>query len=81
MYTGTQQLIEDIAYCKEALGCNKKEIDELMNAANDLTLNTQYFVEEFIFGGENVMKYHREDYMDLDVFNEIHGIYFEEVEE
>ncbi len=75
-----EQLTEDIAFCTQTIGCNAKETDELINAAEILGLNVQYFCEEFIFGGENVMKYHREDYMDLDVFNEIHGIYFEEVD-
>jgi len=79
--TQFDQLTEDIAYCTQALGCNSEETDELIHSAEVLTLNVRYFVEEFIFGGNDVMKYHREDYMDLDVFNEIHGIYFEEVED
>ena len=83
MHTVFGQLTEDIAFCKHVLGCSNKETDELINAAGTLGINAQYFCEEFIVApeGQNCMKYQREDYMDLDVFNEIHGIYFEEVEE
>jgi len=65
------------------LGCNAEQTDELIGAAEALTINAEYFCEEFIVAPEdqNCMKYQRDDFMDLDVFNHTHGIYFEEVEE
>tara|TARA_B100000700_G_scaffold312225_1_gene395511 strand:+ start:1815 stop:2060 length:246 start_codon:yes stop_codon:yes gene_type:complete len=77
-----EQLTEDIAFCTQTIGCNAKETDELINAAEILGLNVQYFCEEFIVApeGENAMKYQREDFIDLDAFNAYHGIYFEEVD-
>ena len=78
-----EQLTEDVAYCTQALGCTMEQTDELIQAAGTLGINAQYFCEEFIVApdGENAMKYQREDFMDLDVFNNTHGIYFEEVED
>ncbi len=78
-----EQLTEDVAYCTQALGCNAEQTDELIQAAGTLGINAQYFCEEFIVApeNENVMKYQRPDFIDLDAFNYFHGIYFEEVEE
>ena len=78
-----EQLTEDVASCTQALGCTIEQTDELIQAAGTLGGNAQYFCEEFIVApeDENCMKYQREDFMDLDVFNVMHGIYFEEVEE
>ena len=73
------QLNQDINYCTRVLGCNAKQTDELISAAATLNLNVQYFVEEFIFTCENVMKYHDDDVLNLDAFNAYHGIYFEDV--
>ena len=77
------QLNKDIDYCTRVLGCNAEQTDELISAAENLTVNVEYFCEEFIVvpDGENAMKYQREDFIDLDVFNAHHGIYFEEVED
>ena len=74
------QLNEDIAYCTRVLGCNSEQTDELISAAEKLTVNVEYFCEEFIVApdGENALKYQRPDFIDLDAFNAYHGIYFEE---
>ena len=76
------QLNKDIDYCTRVLGCNAEQTDELIGAAEALTVNAEYFCEEFIVApeGENAMKYQREDFIDLDAFNALHGIYFEEVD-
>ena len=76
------QLSKDIEYCIQQLGCTNEQTDELIGAATNLGVNAEYFCEEFIVApeGENAMKYQREDYIDLDVFNAYHGIYFEEEE-
>jgi hypothetical protein len=77
------QLDKDIDYCTRVLGCNAEQTDELISAAEALRVNAEYFCEEFIVApeNENVMKYQRPDFIDLDAFNYFHGIYFEEVEE
>ena len=77
------QLNKDIDYCTRVLGCNAEQTDELIGAAEALTINAEYFCEEFIVApeGENAMKYQREDFIDLDAFNAYHGIYFEDVED
>ena len=77
------QLNKDIDYCTRVLGCNAEQTDELIGAAERLTVNAEYFCEEFIVApeGENALKYQREDFIDLDAFNAYHGIYFEDVED
>lgn len=75
-----QDFTNDIAYCIQYLGCNHEETDELIGCADDMGLSVEYFCEEFIFGGENIANYHNDEYLSIDEFNTIHGIYFEEVE-
>ena len=64
-----QSLIEDYEM-------NDKQIGEMVNAAENLGVNVRYFIEEF-FVFENP-RVHDDDYISLDTFNTVHGIYFEE---
>tara|TARA_B100000963_G_C22636245_1_gene677779 strand:+ start:3599 stop:3841 length:243 start_codon:yes stop_codon:yes gene_type:complete len=77
------QLNKDIDYCTRVLECNAEQTDELIAAAERLTVNVEYFCEEFIVvpEDENPLKYQDEDFMDIDGFNSYHGIYFEEVDQ
>ena len=76
------QLIEDVEYCVQQLGCNFEQTDELIHAACTVGVNAEYFCEEFIVApdDEDCMKYQDDDYLNLEAFNALHGIYFEEVE-
>ena len=76
------QLIEDVEYCVQQLGCNFEQTDELIHAACTVGVNAEYFCEEFIVAPDNAdcMKYQDDDYLNLEAFNALHGIYFEEVE-
>ena len=81
--SNTIQLEKDIAYCIDCLDLSNEQIGEILRACEQLgNISVEYFCEEFIVApdGENAMKYQREDFMDLDVFNTYHGIYFEEVD-
>ncbi len=63
------QLLADLAYSIKVIGCNEEEANELIQAADNTGCNVEYFCEEFIFGGQDVMKYHDDDYLDIEGFN------------
>ncbi len=65
------QLQQDVQYATETLGCTLDEADELIAASENLGLNVQYFVEEFILGG---MEYHDKAHLNINDFNDFHGI-------
>ena len=78
------ELQEDILYCQDVLGCDAEETNDLITAAERVgTPSVEYFADEFIFiveGCDDIIKYHTDEYLNLNAFNELHGIYFEEVE-
>ena len=70
-----KRLENDIAYCIDCLDLSNEQIGEILRACENLGgISVEYFCEEFIFDAPdtNVMKYHREDYFDLDVFNTLY---------
>ena len=77
-----QDFTDNIAYCIHVIGCNTEQTDELIGAADNLGVSAQYLCEEFIVAPEDeeCMKYQDDEFMDIDLFNTVHGIYFEEVE-
>ena len=69
------QLNKDIDYCTRVLGCNAAQTDELIGAAEALTVNAEYFCEEFVFiceDEDNIMKYHDESYLNFADFNSLY---------
>ena len=54
------QLNKDIDYCTRVLGCNAEQTDELIGAAEALTVNAEYFCEEFIVDETLLLEYMRE---------------------
>ena len=48
----------------------------LSDAAEELGVSPRYFIEEFIVTGDSDV--HEQDYLSVDTFNAVHGIYFEE---
>jgi hypothetical protein len=48
----------------------------MVNAADQLGVNVRYFIEEFFVFEDAQL--HEDDYLSLDTFNTVHGIYFEE---
>ncbi len=76
------QLTKDVEYCIQQLGCDFEQTDELISAATTVGVNAEYFCEEFIVAPDDAdcMKYQDDDYLNLEAFNALHGIYFEEVE-
>ena len=74
------QLNKDIDYCTRVLGCNAEQTDELIQAAEALTINAEYFCEEWLFlpheeteeGFAKTARLHEEDYLNIAQFNGIH---------
>ncbi len=69
-------LLSDLQSLIEDYEMNDKQIGEMINAADNLGINVRYFIDEF-FVFENP-ELHEDDYLSLDTFNAVHGIYFEE---
>jgi|TARA_B100001250_G_C19639854_1_gene717761 hypothetical protein len=68
--------LSDLQLLIEDCEMNDKQIGEMVNAADELGVSINYFIEEF-FVFENP-RVHDDDYISLDTFNTVHGIYFEE---
>ena len=75
-HMSVESVLTDLEYCIDNLGCNDEQTAEVIAAAEDLGVSPQYFINEFIVTGDaNV---HQQDYLSVDTFNAVHGIYFEE---
>ena len=63
-----------IYFCKVLCEMDDESTNELIECADQRGISVEYLCEEFIFDAPdtNVMKYHREDYFDLDVFNTLY---------
>ncbi len=69
-------LLSDLQSLIEDYEMNDKQIGEMINAADNLGINVRYFIDEFfVFKNPEL---HEDDYLSLDTFNAVHGIYFEE---
>tara|TARA_B100000131_G_C17551324_1_gene382738 strand:- start:104 stop:352 length:249 start_codon:yes stop_codon:yes gene_type:complete len=80
----TEQLEKNIAFCIDECDMDNEQVGEMLRAIETVDLKSvEYFCEEFVFvpdDCDDVMKYHDDDYFNLQEFNEFHGIYFEEEE-
>tara|TARA_B100001996_G_scaffold23761_1_gene18581 strand:- start:433 stop:672 length:240 start_codon:yes stop_codon:yes gene_type:complete len=68
--------LEDLHSLIEHYELNDKQIGEMVNAAEQLGVNVRYFIEEFFVFEDAQL--HEDDYLSLETFNTVHGIYFEE---
>ena len=71
-----ESVLTDLEYCIDYLGCDDEQSAEVLAAAEELGVSPRYFIEEFIVTGD--AEVHDQDYLSVDTFNAVHGIYFEE---
>ena len=71
-----ESVLTDLEYSIDYLGCDDEQSGEVFAAAESLGVSPRYFVEEFIVTGDADV--HQQDYLSVDTFNAVHGIYFEE---
>ena len=68
MRTKKKQLKENIRYCIDELNLEDESVGEVLRAAEKLGVSCQYFVEEFVVGGnENI---HSDDYLRIPNFDD-----------
>ena len=70
MRTKKKQLKENIRYCIDELNLEDESVGEVLRAAEKLGVSCEYFVEEFIFGGENHHRYHDDTYLSIPSFGD-----------
>ncbi len=42
------QIIDNLEFCIETLGCNDEQTGEVLAATNELSINVEYFCNEFM---------------------------------
>ena len=70
------QLIADLKFCIEELGCNDDQIAELITVSDEMGISVEYFWEEFIVTESTSV--HQDEYLSIEEFEELCT---EEVEE
>ena len=65
--TLVQQKKDNLEFCFETLGLNKKQTKEVLAATNELGVNVEYFCNEFM--ETSSIKVHESDYLNIAVFN------------
>ena len=65
--TLVQQKKDNLEFCFETLGLNKKQTKEILAATNELGVNVEYFANEFMETSSK--KVHEPDYLNIAMFN------------
>ena len=62
-----QQKKDNLEFCLETLGLNKKQASEVLAATKELGVNVEYFCNEFM--ETSSVRVHESDYMNIAMFN------------
>ena len=65
--TLVQQKKDNLEFCFETLGLNKKQTKEILSATNQLGVNVEYFCHEFMETSSKDV--HHSDYLNIALFN------------
>ena len=65
--TLVQQKKDNLEFCSEILGLNKKQTKEVLAATNELGVNVEYFCNEFMETSSKQV--HEDDYLNIALFN------------
>ena len=65
--TLVQQKKDNLEFCIETLGLNKKQTKEILAATNELGVNVEYFCNEFMETSSKQVHY--SDYLNIAEFN------------
>ena len=61
------QIIDNLEFCIETLGCNDEQTGEVLAATNELGINVEYFCNEFM--ETSSVRVHEDDYLNIAMFN------------
>ena len=65
--TLVQQKKDNLEFCFETLGLNKKQTKEVLAATNEIGVNVEYFENEFM--ETSSVRVHESDYLNIAMFN------------
>ena len=65
--TLVQQKKDNLEFCFETLGLNKKQTKEVLAATNEIGVNVEYFANEFM--ETSSVQVHQSDYLNIAMFN------------
>ncbi len=65
--TLVQQKKDNLEFCFETLGLNKKQAKEILAATNEIGVNVEYFANEFMETSSR--RVHESDYLNIAEFN------------
>ena len=65
--TLVQQKKDNLEFCSETLGLNKKQTTQVLAATNELGVNVEYFANEFM--ETSSVQVHQNDYLNIAMFN------------
>ena len=65
--TLVQQKKDNLEFCFETLGLNKKQTKEVLAATNEIGVNVEYFANEFMETSSKQV--HDDDYLNIALFN------------
>ena len=67
MKSDFDQLVDNLEFCIETMGCNDEQVGEVLAATNELGLNVEYFMNEFMETSSKDV--HDPDYLNIAEFN------------
>ena len=67
MKSEVDQMIDNLEFCFETLGLNKKQTKEVLAATNEIGVNVEYFANEFM--ETSSVRVHENDYLNIAMFN------------
>ena len=65
--TLVQQKKDNLEFCFETLGLNKKQTKEVLAATKEIGVNVEYFANEFMETSSKQV--HEDDYLNIALFN------------
>ena len=65
--TLVQQKKDNLEFCFETLGLNKKQTKEILAATKEIGVNVEYFANEFMETSSRQV--HEDDYLNIALFN------------
>ena len=67
MKSDFDQLVDNLEFCIETMGCNDEQVGEVLAATNELGVNVEYFCNEFMESSSKEV--HESDYLNIALFN------------
>ena len=67
MKSEVDQIIDNLEFCIETLGLNKKQTKEVLAATKEIGVNVEYFANEFMETSSR--RVHENDYLNIAEFN------------